>query len=61
MYEACRQLATSKIRRKRQTPVRLHEDPQLCYAENLRKSVDNDIRYKLPLEQQMIYKQILGE
>ncbi|KAJ8733278.1 hypothetical protein PYW08_001576 [Mythimna loreyi] len=61
LYEACRRWNTSPLRRQRQTPVKLREDPQLCYAEPLRKSVDNDIRYKQsPLEQQN-YKQILDE
>ncbi|KAL4716598.1 hypothetical protein ACJJTC_008233 [Scirpophaga incertulas] len=48
-------------RRYRRTPLRLREDPQLCYAENLRKSVENDIRYKQSTDQQQSYRQILDD
>ncbi|XP_072939853.1 uncharacterized protein [Epargyreus clarus] len=58
-YESCRRW--SSPRRRRCTPVRLREDPQLCYAEILRQSVDNDIRYKQTPYQQQMYKQILDD
>ncbi|XP_035439142.2 uncharacterized protein LOC118268672 isoform X1 [Spodoptera frugiperda] len=61
LHEACRRWATSPLRRQRQTPVKLREDPQLCYADPLRKSVDNDIRYKQSPHEQQSYKQILDE
>ncbi|XP_045494241.1 uncharacterized protein LOC123693274 [Colias croceus] len=58
LFETC-QRWSSPQRRYHQTPLRLREDPQLCYAENLRKSVDNDIRYKQTPNQQQAYKEIL--
>lgn len=58
-FEACRRFTTPR-RRGRRTPLRLREDPQLCYADNLRQSVDNDIRYKQTSDQQQSYRQILG-
>ncbi|KAJ0178744.1 hypothetical protein K1T71_005519 [Dendrolimus kikuchii] len=61
LFEACRRWASSPHRRQRRTPLRLREDPQLCYAENLRQSVDNDIRYKQTPTQQLEYKQILDD
>nr|XP_021188962.2 uncharacterized protein LOC110375234 [Helicoverpa armigera] len=61
LFEACRRWNTSPLRRQRQTPVKLREDPQLCYSEPLRKSVDNDIRYKQSPQEQQNYKQILDE
>ncbi|CAH0725190.1 unnamed protein product, partial [Brenthis ino] len=46
--------------RQRRT-VRLREDPQLCYADLLRQTVDNDIRYKQTPLQKQNYKQILDD
>ncbi|XP_023950886.2 uncharacterized protein LOC112055114 [Bicyclus anynana] len=48
-------------RRQRRTPVRLREDPQLCYADLLRRTVDNDIRYRQTPTEQQAYKQVLDE
>ncbi|KAJ2951935.1 hypothetical protein O0L34_g4187 [Tuta absoluta] len=59
-YEACRRWP-SPGRRRRRTPLRLREDPQLLYAETLRKSVDNDIRYRQTPDQQRSYKEILDD
>ncbi|XP_062526061.1 uncharacterized protein LOC101745757 [Bombyx mori] len=61
LQEACHRWTTSQQRSRRQTPIRLREDPQILYAENLRKSVDNDIRYKQAPAQQMVYKKILDD
>ncbi|CAG9559678.1 unnamed protein product [Danaus chrysippus] len=47
--------------RTRRTPIRLREDPQLCYSEMLRQTVDNDIRYKKSPHQQEEYKKILDD
>lgn len=47
--------------RRRQTPLRLREDPQIYYAENLRQSVDNDIRYRRTPREQQSYKEVLGK
>ncbi|XP_050343390.1 uncharacterized protein LOC126768949 [Nymphalis io] len=58
-HEPCRMW--SSPRRHRSTPLRLREDPQLCYADVLRQTVDNDIRYKQTPNQQQAYKQILDE
>ncbi|XP_046963316.1 uncharacterized protein LOC124532457 [Vanessa cardui] len=58
-HEPCR--GWSSPRRHRCTPLRLREDPQLCYADVLRQTVDNDIRYKQTPNQQQAYKQILDE
>ncbi|XP_028175461.1 uncharacterized protein LOC114363829 [Ostrinia furnacalis] len=60
LYEACRRFPTPR-RRYRRTPLRLREDPQLCYAENLRKTIDNDVRYKQTPTQQQSYREILDE
>ncbi|VVC97588.1 unnamed protein product [Leptidea sinapis] len=49
----------SSPQRRRRTPLRLREDPQLYFADILRQSVDNDIRYKQTPKQQQAYKQIL--
>ncbi|CAG9795069.1 unnamed protein product [Diatraea saccharalis] len=59
-YEPCYRFPTPR-RRYRRTPLRLREDPQLCYADNLRQSVENDIRYKQTPVQQQNYKQILDD
>ncbi|XP_013190164.1 uncharacterized protein LOC106134615 [Amyelois transitella] len=60
--EACYRWPTLRHRRIiRRTPLRLREDPQLCYADNLRQSVDNDIRYRQTPVQQQNYKQFLDE
>lgn len=58
-YVACRRWPSPR-RRQRRTPLRLREDPQLLYAETLRRSVDNDIRYRQTPDQQKTYKEILG-
>lgn len=57
-HEPCRRW--SSLRRSRRTPLRLREDPQICYADILRQTVDNDIRYKQTPQQQQAYKKILG-
>ncbi|XP_039750069.1 uncharacterized protein LOC120626582 [Pararge aegeria] len=49
------------LRRCRRTPLRLREDPQLCYADLLRRTVDNDIRYRRTPQEQQAYKQILDD
>ncbi|XP_053604047.1 uncharacterized protein LOC128671536 isoform X2 [Plodia interpunctella] len=60
--EPCYRWPTPRHRRIiRRTPLRLREDPQLCYADNLRQSVDNDIRYRQTPVQQQSYKQFLDE
>ncbi|CAH2991787.1 unnamed protein product [Chilo suppressalis] len=59
-YEPCYRFPTPR-RWYRRTPLRLREDPQLCYAENLRQSVDNDLRYRQTPVQQHNYKQILDD
>ncbi|XP_063360681.1 histone-lysine N-methyltransferase, H3 lysine-79 specific [Cydia amplana] len=59
LFEACRRW--SGRRRRRRTPLRLREDPQLCHAENLRRAVDNDIRYRQTPDQQHTYRQILDD
>ncbi|XP_050667742.1 uncharacterized protein LOC126967326 [Leptidea sinapis] len=51
----------SSPQRRRRTPLRLREDPQLYFADILRQSVDNDIRYKQTPKQQQAYKQILDD
>ncbi|CAH0605405.1 unnamed protein product [Chrysodeixis includens] len=61
IFEACRRWNSSPHRRRRQTPVKLREDPQICYSEPLRKSVDNDIRYKQMPHEKQTYKKILDE
>ncbi|CAF4767276.1 unnamed protein product [Pieris macdunnoughi] len=60
LHETC-QRWSSPQRRQRRAHLRLHEDPQLCYAEILRRSVENDIRYRQTPEQQQAYKQMLDE
>ncbi|XP_061710780.1 histone-lysine N-methyltransferase, H3 lysine-79 specific isoform X2 [Cydia pomonella] len=59
LYEACRRW--SGRRRRRRMPLRLREDPQVCYAENLRRAVDNDIRYRQTPDQQQTYRRILDD
>ncbi|XP_075972039.1 uncharacterized protein LOC142973894 [Anticarsia gemmatalis] len=61
IYEASRRWASSPQRRQRQTPVKLREDPQICYADSLRQSVDNDIRYRQTPDEQKHYKEILDD
>ncbi|CAH2105585.1 unnamed protein product [Euphydryas editha] len=58
-HELCRRWTSP--RRYRRTPLRLREDPRISYADNLRKTVDNDIRYKQSPQQQQAYKQTLDE
>ncbi|KAM3967253.1 uncharacterized protein ACR2FA_011595 [Aphomia sociella] len=60
-YEPCYRWPSTPRRRRRCTPLRLREDPQLCFADNLRQSVDNDIRYKQTPDQQQCYKQVLDD
>ncbi|XP_026755759.1 uncharacterized protein LOC113515689 [Galleria mellonella] len=60
-YEPCYRWPTTPRRITRRTPLRLREDPQLCFADNLRRSVDNDIRYKQTPDQQQSYKQVLDD
>lgn len=59
LYESCQGLSSPQ-KRQRRVPLRLREDPQVCYTETLRQSVDNDIRYRQTAEQQQAYKRILG-
>ncbi|CAB3257741.1 unnamed protein product [Arctia plantaginis] len=60
IHEACKRWSSTP-RRHRQTPVKLREDPQICYADPLKQSVDNDIRYRQTPDEQKHYKQILDE
>lgn len=60
LFEGNRYPSPLRRRKQRQTPFRIREDPQCYYAENLRKSVDNDIRYRQSPAQQRCYKEILG-
>ncbi|CAK1546149.1 unnamed protein product [Leptosia nina] len=59
-YEPCQHWSSSQPRTRR-TPIRLREDPQLCYSDILRQSVDNDIRYKQTANQKQAYKKILDD
>ncbi|XP_068631436.1 uncharacterized protein [Battus philenor] len=59
-YEEWRRWSSPKRHRPR-TPLRLCEDPQLFFAEQLRRAVDNDIRYKQTTEQKKTYKEILDD
>ncbi|KPI91291.1 hypothetical protein RR46_14795 [Papilio xuthus] len=60
-YEEWRRWSSPKRRptRTARAPVRLREDPQLFFAEQLRRAVDNDIRYKQTADQKKRYKEIL--
>ncbi|CAH2071174.1 unnamed protein product, partial [Iphiclides podalirius] len=60
VFEEWRRWSSPK-RRQPRTPIRLHEDPQLFFAEQLKRAVDNDIRYKQTSDQQRIYKEILDD
>ncbi|XP_059046028.1 uncharacterized protein LOC131841725 [Achroia grisella] len=60
-FEPCHRWPSTPRRQQRRTPLRLREDPQLCFADNLRRSVDNDIRYKQTPDQHQIYKQALDD
>ncbi|CAK1598903.1 unnamed protein product [Parnassius mnemosyne] len=59
-HEVWHHWSTPKRRQTRKL-LRLREDPQLIFAEQLRRAVDNDIRYKQIKDQQKIYKDILDD
>ncbi|CAG9133082.1 unnamed protein product [Plutella xylostella] len=52
-------LHESRPPRRRRTPLRLREDPNICYSEALRRTVDNDLRYRQTPDQQRDYREIL--
>ncbi|XP_048479072.1 uncharacterized protein LOC119690439 [Plutella xylostella] len=54
-------LHESRPPRRRRTPLRLREDPNICYSEALRQTVDNDIRYRQTPDQQRDYREILDD
>ncbi|XP_045765676.1 uncharacterized protein LOC123867612 [Maniola jurtina] len=60
-HELNRRWSLFRRRQRGRTPLRLREDPQLCYAELLRQTVDNDIRYRQTPREQQAYKQILDD
>ncbi|CAG4993425.1 unnamed protein product [Parnassius apollo] len=59
-HEVLHRWSTPK-RRQTRKPLRLREDPQLIFAEQLRRAVDNNIRYKQIKDQQKIYKDVLDD
>ncbi|XP_041970492.1 uncharacterized protein LOC121726913 [Aricia agestis] len=46
---------------RRRRPLRLREDPQLFFADALRRAIDNDVRYRSTPDQQQAYRQILDD